>query len=309
MILALLGCESRPTDPPPWECDARTMAAGEVRVRAVPCLDELLEDGDAVRGDFVLENAISRFFVRVSPTSLTQLARAGGTVIDAAPVGGPDTVLELLPELDGGWFTAIDRFVSESDSLTVEGRFADGASGQVTYRLGPDSPTLEIGAPRALVVPLAGAVSIGATLEREDGADAVLAGSSLVEDLGGWLRLAGPIAVGTRDEVTASRFDAIEVAGESDGTWVVAELDGEPVLRLPVAKGCLRRARAVRERAPCGDGWPRGQRGGGGRRSLRRRRGCAHPDGCEFRRHADSRHSYGSRTGACSPRCPAAPIS
>src|SRR6185436_14731363 len=189
------------------------MATGEVRVRAVPCGDELLEDGDAVRGDYVLENAIARFFVRASPTSLTQLARGGGTVIDAAPVGGPDTVLELVPEIHGGWFTAIDRFVPGSDSLTVEGRIVDGTAGEVTYRLAPDSPTLEMGATTALVVPLAGATSIGATLEREDGADAVLAGSALVEDLGGWLRLAAPIAVGTRDDVTASRFpDAIGVA-------------------------------------------------------------------------------------------------
>jgi hypothetical protein len=108
----------------------------------------------------------------------------------------------------------------------------------VTYRLEPDSPTLEMDAPTALVVPLSGAVSIGATLEREDGADAVLAGKALVEDLGGWVRLAGPISVGTRDEVTASRFsNAIEVAGKSDGTWIVAELDGDPVLRLPVTEG------------------------------------------------------------------------
>jgi hypothetical protein len=213
------------------------MGEGEVRVRAVPCTDELLEDGDAVRGDYVLENAIARFFVRASTTSLTQLSRGGGTVIDAAPAGGPDTVLELIPEIDGGWFMTIDRFVPGSGSLTVEGLLADGSAGQVTYRLGPDSTTLEIGAPTALVVPLAGAASIGATLERQDGVDAVLAGTALVEDLGGWLRLAGPIAVGTRDEVTASRFDAIEVVGQSDGTWVVAELDGEPVLRLPVADG------------------------------------------------------------------------
>src|SRR6185436_13895594 len=121
------------------------MATGEVRVRAVPCGDELLEDGDAVRGDYVLENAIARFFVRASPTSLTQLARGGGTVIDAAPVGGPDTVLELV--------TAIDRFVPGSDSLTVEGRIVDGTAGEVTYRLAPDSPTLEMGATTALVVP------------------------------------------------------------------------------------------------------------------------------------------------------------
>jgi hypothetical protein len=238
LILALLGCGGPGTaELPPWECDARAMGAGEVRVRAVPCTEELLEDGDAVRGDFVLESSVARFFVRASPTSLTQLARGGGTVIDAAPVGGPDTVEELIPEIDGGWFTQIDRFVAESDSLTVAGRFASGESGQVTYRLAPDSPTLEIGAPTALVVPLAGAASIGATLEREDGADAVLAGRALVEDLGGWVRLEGPIAVGTRDVVTAARFDAVEVAGESDGTWIVAALDGDPALRLPVADG------------------------------------------------------------------------
>src|SRR5215203_7231286 len=30
-----------------------------------------------------------------------------------------------------------------------------------------------------------------------------------------------PISVGTRDDVTAARFDATEVAGKSDGTWIV----------------------------------------------------------------------------------------
>ncbi len=108
MILALLGCGAPGTaELPPWECDPRTMAAGEVRVRVVPCTDELLEEGDAYRGDWVLESSVARFFVRTLP-SLTQVGRAGGTIVDAAPAGGVDTVEELIPELDGGWFTAID---------------------------------------------------------------------------------------------------------------------------------------------------------------------------------------------------------
>jgi hypothetical protein len=239
LILALLGCASAPTaHPAPWQCDPRAMAAGEVRVREVPCTDELLENGDALRGDFVLENAVARFFVRASGTSLTQLARAGGTIVDAAPPTGIDTLEEAIPELEQGWFTSVDSFVPEHDALTVEGRFANGTAGSVTYRLAPDSPVLELGAPSALVVPLAGASVVGATIEREDGADAVVGARALLEDLGGWVRVEGPFAVGTRDVVTAARFpDVVAAAGKSNGTWVVAELAGETALRLPVIEG------------------------------------------------------------------------
>jgi hypothetical protein len=57
--------------------------AGEVRARRIGCSDEILPDGEARQGDWLLENSQIRLAIRDATVSLTQLT---GTEIGRAHV-------------------------------------------------------------------------------------------------------------------------------------------------------------------------------------------------------------------------------
>ena len=64
-ILAATACRPAPDDTGDGTaCDPRPLAAGEVRARTMPCDREGIEEGEGVRGDLVIENALARFVVR-----------------------------------------------------------------------------------------------------------------------------------------------------------------------------------------------------------------------------------------------------
>ena len=204
MFFLLLGCGPPPEIAP--SCDPRTLSAGEVRARRLPCSSELLADGDNRRGDWVIENALARFVVRAAPDALTRLEIAGGTLIDAAAVDGTDPLIEAIPILGQGWLMAAEITPwNEADAAGLEivgQREDDGTTATVRYTLPADSSTLRIdGIDGLSVTPRPGIERVGSTLERSNGV--LLGVDGAMEDGGGTIvfAAASTLTVGDRQTV------------------------------------------------------------------------------------------------------------
>ncbi len=236
----------------PVSCDERLLSTGEVRARRMPCAAEAPTGGDGRAGDWGLENARVHFVIRGAYASLTRLGLAGGTVIDAAPAGGSDALVEATPTLDGLWFTEVQVSAWNEDGaagLTLSGTLEDGQEATLDYRLAADGDHLEISpAGRLLVVPAPGSVGLGSTVELgadglEPGEAPLLAADGALEDLGGWLAWegAGGLWTGAREDVYSSLWPrGLDVSGVSEGDWVEAsDGDGALLARLPVVDGAF----------------------------------------------------------------------
>ncbi|MEC8423501.1 MAG: hypothetical protein VX000_06970, partial [Myxococcota bacterium] len=247
-LLLLTGC-ARALQPSadPTTCDARVLAPGEVRVRRVPCSDELHPGGEALRGDFLMENALVRAFFK-SDHALSRHGGGGGTLIDLAPPGSRDGIVEIVPLIDGEWLAEADLSMwTESDrvGLEVVGVLPDGTPHALTWTLAADSPTLEVdGAPALLVVPNADAGRVGDTIEARaaltGGEALVYASDGNATDLGGWIRWddASVVHAGTRPTVVAARWpEQVPVSGTSDGTAVSVFGPDGVLTRLPIVSG------------------------------------------------------------------------
>ena len=239
-LLALAaGCRGLPADRGQVFCDARALEEGEVRVRAIPCDDELISGGEGRSVDYLIENARARFLVHHSAVALTLLEVGGGTVIDAAPYGGEDVLAELVPLVDGGWLEPISMELRQGDgeaSILLEGTPAPisfledqwqgdaSATVQVVYRLAADDAALQVeGAQGFWLMPLADAELAGSTLRS---AERVMGIDGEPEDFGGGVRFAGGsrFAVGDASLV----HDALWPGGEE--VWGQAEGDGVELL-------------------------------------------------------------------------------
>lgn len=224
MIFALIGCALYVAPADPADCDPRTLEPGEVRVRRVPCDDELIDNGEGRVGDWLIENAVARFVVRGPYASLTELDEIGGTLIDAARPDGQDLLSELT--------LAADRSVLEA----VEG---DGVVELVApglrYRLRADSDVLEVEGTGALDGRLLGLPSVArAGLTLRSGDDFLGVAATLTEEAGpAWFTGATGIAL------SPERLwpDGEALAGEADADAVRVEVDGQLVDRLPVVDG------------------------------------------------------------------------
>ena len=247
--LLLLGCGPGVTIPP--LCDPVVLGAGEIRIRRVACGDELIDPGEGRRSDWLLENAVARFIVRDVPAALTRLDEAGGGVIDASTVeGSADLLVEAQPRIGDHWYAPGEATAApltlDDGSVQLE---ISGALGAVRYTLAPDSPTLRIdGADTLSVVPAAGVDLIGH--EVLDGEAALLgfSGAERIEDLGGWVTLAGAtgLTAGDRDTVHEALWpDGLLAEGTSiGGDWAEAlDEDGAVVARLPIRGGATYRGR------------------------------------------------------------------
>lgn len=240
LALLLAACTAAPP-PDPTRCDPRELDAGEVRVRQLPCTDELPLGGDARRTDWVLENASARFFVRDTPGALTRLGRAGGTIIDATAGQADDVLLEAVPLVDGQWF--LDAQISttqhaDSAQLSVTGTLPDGSTATVTYRLGAESQHLEIdGAGGISLAPTPGTEALLATLDDGDDLLGVL-GATAVQDLGGWLTIDGAAGLlsGDREAVYERLYTGQrQLQQPAEGDWVTIFDDAlVPIARLPI---------------------------------------------------------------------------
>lgn len=228
-------------------CDPRTLAAGEVRVRRVPCSDELMTGGEALRGDFLLENARLRAFFK-SDHALSRHGGSGGTLVDLAPPETPDGLVEVVPLIGDAWMAEADLEPwAEGDrvGLDVTGVLPDGRVHTVTWTLDADAPTLGLdGADAVMVVPGMNAARVGDTLEARSGlsggASLLYASDGIATDLGGWVRWDGvsQLHAGTRETVVAARWpERVHVSGETDGTAVSVRGAEGLLTRIPVRGG------------------------------------------------------------------------
>ena len=131
----------------PSLCDPSVPSPGEIRIRYLECSDELLPKGHARRGDLVLENNKTRWIFRLPPVSLTERFGGGIHLIDAAPTGESDGLLELLPFYNGSAISS-EHFeinqTSEQIELLVEGMDQSGISHNIRYVLETDSNHLKL---------------------------------------------------------------------------------------------------------------------------------------------------------------------
>lgn len=246
LLLCLGGCISSPHDLDDDSCDPRALSSGEVRVRRLPCSDEFPAGGDARRSDWILENAWVRFVIRDTPSALTRLHIAGGTVVDAVSTGSGDVLLEAVPLVNGGWFVDAEAVAVEEASavrLDIVGRFADGQEGSVQYRLGAQSQHLEItGADGLSITPVAGSEWYGSTLDNGDDLLGVL-GSTGHSDLGGWVETTGVdgLIPGDRSTVYAHLFsDQQAVQRSAEGEYILVLDEAlQPVARLVPKDGYI----------------------------------------------------------------------
>jgi hypothetical protein len=245
-----VGCRGFVHDTGPYAgCDTTALDPGRVRARRLPCDDEAIDGGEGRRADWVIENAYVRFVVRHPGAPLTLLGLAGGTVIDAAPVGGEDCLIELVPLVEGGWLDRAELAVEQdSDHAAIEivgtpapipflaSTLEPGlGSATVRYVLGPDDKALTVeGVEGFWLLPMAGAERSGATL-RSEGCMVAVDGEA--EDFGGGVRYhgGGLLAAGEPEEVLAALWPGGEqVSGSTAGEGVEILAGATPVGWLPV---------------------------------------------------------------------------
>lgn len=250
LLAGAAGCRGFEHDTgPSTSCDATDLAEGRVRARRMPCDDEAIDGGEGRRADWIIENAWVRFVVRHPGAPLTLLDLAGGTIIDAAPAGGDDCLLELVPLVGGGWFDQAelsseqgpDQAVIEITGTPAPIAFLDspwnppGGSATVRYVLGPDDRALTIeGADGFWLLPMAGAERAGPTLRLEGRMVAV---DGLPHDLGGGVRFEGGerFAVGAPADVHGALWpDGPQVSGTTAAEGVEILAGGATVGWLPV---------------------------------------------------------------------------
>lgn len=218
-MFLLLACAAAP-GPVSEACDPRALESGEVRVRYLTCSDEAVDGGETRPGDWVLENAVARFGVRGSYAPLTELEGAGGTLIDAAAVGGADVLSEFLPDGERG------------EVVPVQGDgWAELQLPGYVWRLEADDPALQlVGADAGTLRPLVDTQLAGAVLRA--GSDVLALDGTVVGGVG------APRVEGvTRLSVDAGAVFPDPVAGAADADTVAVWSDGVLVDRLPVADG------------------------------------------------------------------------
>ncbi|MES2638994.1 MAG: hypothetical protein V4850_05910 [Myxococcota bacterium] len=211
----------------PTVCDPRTLAAGEVRARQIPCGDELVGGGEGRTGDWLIENAHARYVVRGTYAALTHLGEAGGTLIDAAPPGGLDVLVEYVP--DGDRSAIIAENDADEARLVLPG---------VTYRLGADDDVLHIDAVGTGVLQGRPTVTrTGATLwgDPTAGTGAFVGLDGLVVSEGSAVRVQGVTRAALSREGLWPDGDDLDEAVDADS--VLAVQGGVERVRLPIVDG------------------------------------------------------------------------
>lgn len=195
---AALGC----TEPgfvtgDPTGCVPNHPDPSVTRVKEIVCSDEIA-DGDAERGDWLLQNGRLTVHIRSPGKALSRVRRAGATVLDIFTNDSLRVdIAEIVPliELNDGstdWFTAATVSPVTTDAgagLEVTGTLPDGRTHTVTWWLPHRGAALELrGARSAEVVPLAGSFLRGDALVAGD----LLHTDGLIDaDDGGWFRIRG----------------------------------------------------------------------------------------------------------------------
>ncbi len=233
LLLAPLHACGSPTFLPP-ACDTSVPAVGEVRAYQLACNDELISDGDARVGDYMLENAHVRFGFRGVYSALYGLDEAGGTLVDAvARTGDGGTTPDALGEVrvDG------DRTAMYAESDSDEGRLVLPG---MTWHLAVDEDTVRVtmndgSSATATVTPLDGVARTGTTWQ----GDGFFGTDGSVPDDGHVITTAAVSWVTPfRYWWTATNYGStIEARGRADADDVAVQVNGAVVTRLPVANG------------------------------------------------------------------------
>jgi hypothetical protein len=193
-----------------------------VRVKYWACVEEQnAGQFEARRGDVLLQSSLLTVAIRSPWVSLTRLDEPGGTLVDAAPAGDVDWVLEAIPDFDG-----------QPTGLTLleDGVAVDGTS--VVWRLDPDEPRLFLeGSPSLELQGDRRHEPVGPGFYRDD--QRVLTDGTVLEDTGGTLLIEGVTSfwIGDRQDIHARLYDTF-VSGTCEGDRVEARLDGETVAWL-----------------------------------------------------------------------------
>ena len=234
MLLVLAGwgagCAADP-GPLAEACDPRDLAAGEVRARRIACDEERVVGGEGRVDDWLIENARARFVVRDTYAALTQLGEEGGTLVDAAEVGGVDLLMELVPHGDRG------SVVAEHGDGFAELRLPG-----VVYRLEADTLRLNVEGPdgtwlAGTWVPLPMADHVDAVARGEGAFLALETAEALPPEADGWgqvpLSAFSGIALSPGDRWPNG--DAFDVTLDADDVEV--SVAGRVVDRVPVIDG------------------------------------------------------------------------
>ena len=243
-LLALFGCQPGGPYTGGQACQPGPTPSGELRLRQVTCSDEIPAGGEGRVADTLVANNRFRAIVR-HPGSALSVRGGGGTVVDGAPWGADDALIEAVPIVGGGWLD-VDTFELDGDTIHVGGTVVDlwdrpaedaGEWREIRWRALPDRAHLLLeGADglwlhaRGTHLPVAGQLPGHAVSYGHDGI--------LVEDLGGALRIddVERLVMSSPDRLWAE----LGVPGQSvSGTASAADRvdllrDGETIGWLPV---------------------------------------------------------------------------
>ncbi|HCH63066.1 MAG: hypothetical protein CL927_11260 [Deltaproteobacteria bacterium] len=162
------------------------------RAKQVICSDEL-GDGDAERGDWLLQSDLLTVYIRAERTSLTRAGRAGGTLVDLSAADVAE-IVPLLPTTDSAldWFIDVDIAPIEDDfgaGIRVSGTHTDGSEAEITWWLDHGGDRLDVwGADTFSIAPLANTTIRGDLLQY---GDRLVGSGVLLEDTGGRITWTG----------------------------------------------------------------------------------------------------------------------
>ncbi len=230
VLLLTLGCAQPSLEAKETTCGVEPPPAGSVRAKRIECEEEITESGEASIGDWLLENSLIKIAIRNIPNRMTQLKGAGGTIIDAAPSNGKDSITEIVPHVAGEWPETLSIH-AESGAIVL----TDDRNQQYRYTLEADSSRLHLdGATAFTVVTAPGGKRRGNWVQT---GDLYLTSEANVIDEGGWLHWnnTDTLFMGPLNQVVQNRFqDLVTTNGETNGSLIEVELNGTTIFRLPV---------------------------------------------------------------------------
>ncbi len=196
--LLIAACQPTAVAPERTPCPEVPLTGDALWAGPMVCDAQRFAGGDGRGEDWWLANNLFRAVLRHPNAALTLAGLGGGTVVDAAPWGRADSLLEAAPLVDGGWLS-IDEAVTEDGAITLSGELrglpyrpipGEGERRSVTWRIAPDSPWL-----------------------RFEGANGLwLHASDDLEQMDGWL-VGNPVVYGHDGVVTADLGGALVIEG------------------------------------------------------------------------------------------------
>lgn len=240
--LPAAGCVS--TIPQDRVCPSFPLAEGEIWVGQASCAGALVLGGEGRPGDLLLANSKIHALVRHPLDALSFPGVGGGGLVDLAPLGARDPLIEALP-LVGGGALRVDAMEVEADRVWLSGvvvdlpdRPAEGAGrrGEVAWRIEPDRSEVVLEGAEGLW--LHGRGSLRRRGDHLLGELALVHDGLVDEDLGGAMRLSAVTWLAVAEAGPAlARWPGpkVRIAGEAPGAERLSLWRGDELLwRVPV---------------------------------------------------------------------------